>query len=61
MYTIPNHGQVNRCFNEEAFYEYELVDSTKVHTGIRFVLNVEQADAFAKLNGLERYPNDKNY
>ena len=51
MYCIPNYGQISQVFNEEAFYEYELVNEQGVDF-VKIVLNVEQAERLAKYNGL---------
>ena len=54
LYEIPNYGQIDRCFNTQAFYLYSLHTDKNQVAGVRFQFDPTEAERFRKNNGLRR-------
>jgi len=57
-YAVPNHGQIDRVFNEVTFRTYRTM-AEQGGTGFSVQLHQENAERLAKLNGLVLIDEDK--
>ena len=51
--SVPNHGQIDRVFNDQAFYEYRLLTENFTDCLSPIIFDVEQAHRFAQNNNLK--------
>lgn len=53
LYTAPNSGQIDHCFNTQNFYRYSLVTEKMCLTQGVFDFSTDQALSFCKLNNIK--------